>query len=302
MSTPRIDDTFAEAFPMVGTRLIITAFDLDLAILAGMEFSGNASSVIGCDAEAGIERGLSPDLTPDGRPGVSVLAFAFNQKSLEAAVASRIGQNVLTCPTTACYSGLHDSPKEKRIKVGAQLRYFGDSFQIAKKLQDRRFWRIPVMDGEFLCEDVFGTHKGIGGGNLLICGDSQLNALNAARAAATAINDLEDVILPFPAGVVRSGSKVGSRYPQLKASTNDKWCPTLTGQTESDLQEGERAVYEIVIDGFSESAVARAMQTGLEIVAGMPGILRVSAGNYGGKLGPHHFHLQRLDEQMETAS
>lgn len=293
---PQIDDTFAEAFPMVGTRVIITALDIDLAIMGAMEFCGNASSVIGCDAEAGIERGLPADSTLDGRPGVSVLVFAFNKKSLEKAVSSRIGQNVLTCPTTACYSGITDSPKSDRIKVGAQLRYFGDGFQISKKLDTRRYWRVPVMDGEFLCEDVFGTKKGIGGGNLLICGASQEEALAAVRAAVTGINDLEDVILPFPAGIVRSGSKVGSKYPQLKASTNDKWCPTLTGQTETELKPGERAVYEIVIDGFSESAVAKAMLVGLQTAAAMPGVLRISAGNYGGKLGPHHFHLHKLDQ------
>lgn len=300
-SVPQIDDTFAEAFPMVGTRLIITALDIDLAILGAMEFCGNASSVIGCDAEAGVERGLPADSTPDGRPGVAVLAFAFNQKSLEKAVASRIGQNVLTCPTTACYAGITDSAKEDRIKLGAQLRYFGDGFQISKKLGTRRYWRVPVMDGEFLCEDVIGTQKGIGGGNLLICGTSQEEALAAARSAVSAINDIEDVIMPFPAGIVRSGSKVGSKYPQLKASTNDKWCPTLAGQTETELKPGERAVYEIVIDGFSETAVARAMLAGLQAAFAMPGILRISAGNYGGKLGPHHFHLHKLDQMLSEA-
>lgn len=281
---------------MWGTRLIITAIDLELATIAALEFCGNASSVIGCDAEAGIERGLGASRTPDGRPGVSVLAFAFNKKSLEKAVSSRVGQNILTCPTTAVYSGLTDCPKEDRIKVGAQLRYFGDGYQISKKLDKQRYWRIPVMDGEFLCEDVFGAQKGIGGGNLLVCGASQIETLAAVRAAATAINDLDDVILPFPAGIVRSGSKVGSQYPQLKASTSHKWCPTLRGQTESELEDGERAVYEIVIDGFSEAAVAKAMQVGLDTVARRPGVLRVSAGNYGGKLGPHHFHLQRLGQ------
>lgn len=277
---------------MVGTRLIITALDLELAYVAASEFCGNASSVIGCDAEAGIEKGLPEATTPDGRPGVSVLAFAFNRKSLEKAVSARVGQNVLTCPTTACYSGLSGS--DDTIKVGAQLRYFGDGYQIAKKLDSRRFWRVPVMDGEFVCEDVFATRKGIGGGNLLICGDSQASALQAVRAAVKAINDLDDVILPFPAGIVRSGSKVGSRYPQLPASTNDKWCPSLTAQSDTALQAGERAVYEIVIDGFGEDAVSRAMKVGLETALQMPGVRRISAGNYGGKLGPHHFHLQQL--------
>lgn len=292
--SPQIDDTFAEAFPMVGTRFIITAVDLELATVAALEFCGNASSVIGCDTEAGIERGLGPERTPDGRPGVSILAFAFNKKSLEKAVASRIGQNVLTCPTTACFSGLTETPKESRIKVGAQLRYFGDGFQIAKKLGQQRYWRIPVMDGEFLCEDTFGTVKGIGGGNLLICAATQLEALTASRAAAAAIGELENVILPFPSGVVRSGSKVGSKYPQLKASTNDKWCPTLKAQTQTDLHDGEQAVYEIVIDGFSEADVSRAMKVGLDTACRFPGVLRISAGNYGGKLGPHHFHLKSL--------
>ncbi|MCG8653279.1 MAG: formylmethanofuran--tetrahydromethanopterin N-formyltransferase [Pirellulales bacterium] len=295
MSAPIIDDTFAEAFPMVATRLILTAVDRELANIAANEFCGNASSVIGCDCEAGIEQQLESDQTPDGRPGVAVLAFAFDRQSLESAVTERIGQNVLTCPTTACYSGMEVTERKKRIKVGAQLRFFGDGFQFSKKLDRRRLWRVPVMDGEFLCDDVAGTVKGIGGGNLLICGVSQQAALIAARQAAAAIAEqVPDVILPFPGGIVRSGSKVGSKYAKLKASTNHKWCPTLRGQAETELQEHEQAVYEIVIDGLTEAAVAQAMNVGLQVASAQPGVLRISAGNYGGKLGPHHFHLHRL--------
>jgi formylmethanofuran--tetrahydromethanopterin N-formyltransferase len=291
---PTIDDTFAEAFQMRATRLIITAIDDELARIAATEFCGNASSVIGCDAEVGIERAVPAEETPDARPGMSVLAFAFDKKSLEAAVTARVGQNVLTCPTTACYSGLDAEQKKDRIKVGAQLRFFGDGFQFSKQLDDRRFWRVPVMDGEFLCEDVVGTVKGIGGGNLLICGRSQAETLAAVRASVAAIHLIPDVILPFPAGIVRAGSKVGSKYPALKASTNDKWCPSLRGQTETALQDGEQAVYEIVIDGLSETAVATAMKVGLDAAVAATGVLRISAGNYGGKLGPHHFHLRKL--------
>ena len=224
--------------------------DQQLAATAAREFCGNASSVIGCDAEAGIEGDVPADETPDGRPGVAVLAFAFDKKSLEKAVTARVGQNVLTCPTTACYNGLYSEQKKDRIKVGAQLRFFGDGYQFSKKLDDRRFWRVPVMDGEFLCEDVVGTVKGIGGGNLLICGRTQAATLQAARAGVEAINQLSDVILPFPAGIVRSGSKVGSKYAQLKASTNEKWCPTLRGQTETVLREGE-AVLARNVEGDS---------------------------------------------------
>lgn len=297
-----VEDTFAEAFPMAGARVIITADDQELATIAANEFCGNASSVIGCDAEAGIERLITSDQSPDGRAGVSVLAFSFGKSGLESAIASRVGQNVLTCPTTACYDGLRDVgleiPKDKHIKVGGQLRFFGDGFQIAKKLGDRRFWRVPVMDGEFLCDEEFGTVKGIGGGNLILCGASGPATLAAARSAAAAIRAVDDVIMPFPAGIVRSGSKVGSKYAQLKASTNDKFCPTLRGQVETELQDGENAVYEIVIDGLSESAVAKAMQVGLDAAVQSPGLLRVTAGNYGGKLGPHHFHLLRLNEKV----
>ncbi|MDA9777501.1 formylmethanofuran--tetrahydromethanopterin N-formyltransferase [Rubripirellula sp.] len=293
---PLVDDTFAEAFPMRATRLIITAVDVELVRIAANEFCGNASSVIGCDAEVGVERYLEPHETIDGRPGVSVLAFAFDRDSLEAAVASRVGQNVLTCPTTACYSGMLAGTRKDRIKVGSQLRFFGDGFQFSKKFDTQRFWRIPVMDGEFVCEDVVGCVKGIGGGNLLVCGRSQAETLAAVRAAVRAVDALHDVILPFPAGIVRSGSKVGSKYKGLKASTNDAWCPTLRGQTESALLDGEQAVYEIVIDGLSTQAVANAMKVGLETVRTMSGVMRISAGNYGGKLGPHHFHLQRLDD------
>ncbi len=296
--TPTIDDTFAEAFPMSATRVIITALDAELVSAAAQEFCGNASSVIGCDTEAGVERILNADETPDGRPGVSILAFGFKSKSLQSAVVSRIGQNVLTCPTTACYCGLFAESKDQQIRIGGQLRYFGDGFQISKKLGSRRFWRLPVMDGEFLCEDFFGTVKGIGGGNLILCGVSQLATLNAARTAVAAIRQIPNVIMPFPAGIVRSGSKVGSKYPQLKASTNDKFCPTLAGQTETSLDSSENAVYEIVIDGLSATAVAKAMQAGLAAAAASPGMIRITAGNYGGKLGPHHFHLHRLQDMM----
>ena len=294
--SPIIDDTFAEAFPMCAARLILTAIDEELALTAAREFCGNASSVIGCDAEAGIEQIVEPDATPDGRPGVSVLAFGFSKGALEKAVTARLGQNVLTCPTTACFSGLESHTKDDGIKLGSMLRFFGDGYQFSKKLDDRRYWRIPVMDGEFLCEDITGSVKGIGGGNLIICGASQIETLAAARAAVCAIQNLSEVILPFPGGIVRSGSKVGSKYPGLKASTNDAWCPSLRGQTDSELVDGENAVYEIVIDGLSVSAVAQAMKTGMEAAIAEPGVLRISAGNYGGNLGPHHFHLHRLSE------
>src|SRR5262249_44506614 len=221
-----IEDTFAEAFPMTAARLLVTAETPAWALTAGQTATGYAASVIGCDAEAGIERVLSPEETPDGRPGVSLLLFAFNRDALQKAVINRVGQCVLTCATSACYNGL-PIVKEKSIRVGGNLRFFGDGWQISKKLEGRRYWRIPVMDGEFLSEDVFGPTKGVAGGNILILAASQAEALAAAEAAVAAMRQVPGVILPFPGGIVRSGSKVGSRYKKLRASTNDAYCPTL---------------------------------------------------------------------------
>jgi formylmethanofuran--tetrahydromethanopterin N-formyltransferase len=287
-----IDDTFAEAFPMTAVRLVVTAETPGWARTAGQVTTGYAASVIGCDAEAGIERELVPDETPDGRPGVSLLLFGFSRDGLQKAVINRVGQCVLTCPTTACYNGL-PVVKEKAIRVGGNLRFFGDGWQFSKKLEGRRYWRLPCMDGEFTCEDFFGTTKGVAGGNFLIVGESQAAALAAAEAAVAAIRQVPGVILPFPGGVVRSGSKVGSRYKKLKASTNDAFCPTLRGVVKSDLPEGANATYEIVIDGLDLPAVEEATRVGVR-AACRPGVLRISAGNYGGKLGPFHLHLHRL--------
>ncbi|MBX3441399.1 MAG: formylmethanofuran--tetrahydromethanopterin N-formyltransferase [Planctomyces sp.] len=289
-----IADTFAEAFPMSGARLIITADSLRWARTAAAEFSGYATSVIACDCEAALERELSPAETPDGRPGVSVLAFAFNREALAAAVVGRAGQCILTCPTTACYNGIDDCPKEKRIPLGEQLRFFGDGWQTSKRLGDRRMWRIPVMDGEFLCDHKLGTATGVAGGNLLFCGRDGASTLAAAEAAADAMRAIPDVILPFPGGLVRAGSKVGSKYKTLKASTNDAYCPTLRPLVESELPEGCGAVYEIVIDGLSFDAVQAAMRAGLHAACASGGLLLVTAGNYGGKLGKHHLHLKDL--------
>jgi len=287
-----IEDTFAEAFPMTAARLIVTAETAAWAETAGRTATGYAASVIGCDAEAGIERILPPSETPDSRPGVSLLFFAFSRDALQKALVNRVGQCILTCATTACYNGL-PVVKDKSIKIGGNLRFFGDGWQISKKLENRRYWRVPVMDGEFTCEDVFGTTKGVAGGNFLILGETQAIALHAAEAAAAAIRQLPGVLLPFPGGIVRSGSKVGSKYKMLRASTNDAYCPTLRGLVKSALPLAANATYEIVIDGLDLPAVEEATRVGVR-AACIPGVVGITAGNYGGKLGPFHLHLHKL--------
>ncbi len=290
----QIDATFAEAFPMRGTRIIITAQNARWARIAAQTMTGFATSVIACGCEAGIERELDPSETPDGRPGVAVLIFAMGGKTLAKQVETRAGQCVLTCPTTALFSGL---PEGDPIALGKNLRFFGDGFQISKRINGRRYWRVPVMDGEFLCEETTGMINAVGGGNFLILAESQPQALAACEAAVEAMRRLPNVIMPFPGGVVRSGSKVGSKYKALNASTNDAYCPTLKGQTRSQLSPEIESVMEIVIDGLSAEDIHKAMRVGIDAACSLGpqnGIRRISAGNYGGKLGPFLFHLQEI--------
>ena len=224
-----IADTFAEAFPMWGARVVITAATPEWALESGRSMTGFATSVIGCKCEASIERELAPDETPDGRPGVSVLLFAMDREGVGKRLVERVGQCVLTSPTAACFNGLD---AERTVDVGGQLRFFGDGYQSSKVLDGRRYWRVPVMEGEFLVEERFGVVKGVAGGNIIMLGRDAESALRAAEAAASAMRSVEGVIMPFPGGIARSGSKVGSRYGALPASTNDVLCPTLRGQVE----------------------------------------------------------------------
>lgn len=285
---------------MTAARLIFTAVNERWAETAANVFCGYASSVIGCDLETAVERRVPTEETPDGRPGVSVLAFAFSRDRLATALVNRVGQCILTCPTTACYNGL-SATRDREVSVGGQIRFFGDGYQSSKVIAGRRYWRVPVMDGEFLCEDRFGTTKGVAGGNLLFCGTTAASTLAAAEQAVAAISRLPDVILPFPGGIVRSGSKVGSRYKALRASTNDAYCPSLRGRVTTALPPESQAVYELVIDGLTPTAVAAAMRAGMYAAAEMPGLLQITAGNYDGKLGPHHFQLYDLLDDAPAA-
>jgi formylmethanofuran--tetrahydromethanopterin N-formyltransferase len=287
-----IEDTFAEAFTMRVARIVITGRSYRWVRAAALKLTGFATSVIGCKVEAGVERELSARETPDGRPGTSILLMTMSKDDLAKRLIERIGQTVLTCPTTACYDGLPDAPD--RVGVGSALRFFGDGFQMSKVIAGVRYWRIPVMEGEFLVQEKFGMLKGVGGGNFLILAETADAALEAAEAAADAMASQAGTILPFPGGVVRSGSKVGSRrIKSMIASTNDAYCPTLRAVTKSALPEDVNSVLEIVVNGVDAPSIASSMRVGID-AACREGVIAISAGNYGGKLGPHHFHLRQI--------
>ncbi|MFC5867346.1 formylmethanofuran--tetrahydromethanopterin N-formyltransferase [Aquincola agrisoli] len=308
---------------MKATRILITAHTRQWALNAATSATGFATSVIACGCEAGIERELGADETPDGRPGVSVLIFSMSGKELAKQLERRVGQCVLTCPTTAVYAGLPVGPRVggyaapppegaqaglgrpgaglpegEAVALGRNLRFFGDGWQISKVIDGIRYWRVPVMDGEFVAQETTAITKAVGGGNLLFMARDVDAALAVAEAAVAAMKKLPNVVMPFPGGVVRSGSKVGSKYASLGASTNDAFCPTLYGLVErSEITPDTRCVMEVVIDGLAEADVAAAMRAGIAAgvaIGAAGGLLRISAGNYGGKLGPFHFHLHQL--------
>ena len=291
-----IEDTFAEAFGGFFTRILITAKNEKWAKIAALVSTGYGTSTIHCDAEAGIDIFVTPDKTPDKRPGVIIMYFKTKKDQVSNVVMNRLGQCVLTCPTTACYDALDGSlvpEKEFEIKIGANLKFFGDGFQA--KVEGKfpfEAWSIPVMEGEFIVQSMVKVGKGIAGGNFLIIGQNQNAALEAAEKAIDAIKDLPNVIAPFPGGIARSGSKVGSKYSFLNASTNDPLCPTLKDKIEnSNLQEGDNCVYEIILDGATEESIKIAMKLGIHAAVKVPGINRISAGNFGGKLGKFQYRL-----------
>ena len=292
-----IIDTFAEAFPMTGARLTVTALNDKWALEAARAATGFATSVIGCGIEAGIE-GVS-QCTPDGRHGLDCLFFGMSKDSLEKQLLKRIGQAIMTAPTSSCFDGgVPECPEDKRaiLKLGGKLRYFGDGFQASKVIEGRRYWRIPVMEGDFMIQEEFSVAEAVGGGNFMILAESADVVLKAAETAVRAMRAVRGVALPFPGGIVRSGSQVGSKYSFLPASTNIAFCPGIRSRVpHTVLPKGVNSVLEIVIDGLTFEQVAEATRVGIQ-AACIPGVVRITAGNYGGRLGKHHFHLWKLFE------
>ncbi|HJJ88843.1 MAG TPA: formylmethanofuran--tetrahydromethanopterin N-formyltransferase [Methanocorpusculum sp.] len=284
-----LEDTYAEGFPVWVARVIITAVTKEWAYKAATEATGFATSTIGCPCEAGIERFMPPVETPDKRPGFSIL-ICCSKKSLKEQVLERVSECVLTAPTTAVFNGKAGSEEIIPIK----LHFFGDGYESKTEVGGIQCWSIPIMGGDFIVEEEIGAVKGVAGGNFLIMGDSQMSALVAAEAAVDAIKGVSGTITPFPGGVVSSGSKVGSKkYKFMGASTNDRFCPTIRAKVEdSEILENVKAVYEIVIDGVDEASVKEAMKAGVQAACKVPGVVKITAGNYGGNLGPYKFYLK----------
>ncbi len=289
-----IEDTFAEAFGIQVSRVLVTAATKKLAKIAATEATGYGTSVIGCPAEAGIDGYVPPQDTPDGRPGYTIMICNPTQKKLDHELLERIGMGILTAPTTAVFDALDDA--DEKLKIGFKLKFFGDGFEKEVEVGGRMVNSIPIMSGDFLIDSEFGIKKGVAGGNFFILGDSPASALIAAETAVDAIMSVEGTITPFPGGMVASGSKVGSnKYKFLNASTNEKMCVTLKDEVEdTEIPADVNGIYEIVIDGVNEEAVKEAMKEGIKAACTVTGIKKISAGNYGGSLGAYQIKLQEL--------
>ena len=290
-----VEDTFSELFPMWVSRVLITADNEKWARIAAEEATGFATSIIGSPAEAGVEGPVKAEETPDGRPGYLIQIYQRNWRLLRQQLIARIGQCVLTCPTTAAFDATPE-PRRK-LKVGRAIRLFGDGWQRAAIRYGRHVWRIPVMEGEFIVEDAFGARIGVAGGTIIIMARDRRSGLEAAERAAEAARAVGNVILPFPGGICRAGSKVGSKKYKLPASTNDPYCPKIRKLVEETrVPEGVRCVYEIVINGLTLEDVKKAMAAGMRAAAEVPGVVRITSANYGGKLGPIKVYLKELLE------
>jgi|YelNatPaOPRAMG01_1025707.scaffolds.fasta_scaffold37641_2 formylmethanofuran--tetrahydromethanopterin N-formyltransferase len=292
--TVKVADTFAEMFPLWVGRVLITADNEKWALTAAEVTTGFATSVIMAPAEAGVEGFVQKDKTPDGRVGALIQIYNRNRFDLKSQMILRMGQCIMTCPTTSVFDALPNA--KRRLKIGRSLRYFGDGFQRKGLVGNRRVWRIPVMEGEFIVEDSFGAMEAVAGGNFLILAKDKASGLLASEEAVKAIrNSGAEVIMPFPGGVCRSGSKAGSLKYKLKASTNHPFCPSLKKVVpDSQLPEEVNCVYEIVINGLTLEAVKKAMGEGIKAALNVPGVVKISAGNYGGKLGPYKAFLKEV--------
>jgi formylmethanofuran--tetrahydromethanopterin N-formyltransferase len=300
----QVEDTFAEGFSMWGSRLIITAATQRWANIAATSMSGFATSVIACDCEAAIEREIPPEESPDGRPGTAVMVYGFSRGKLSASMLNRLGQCVLTCPSTAVFNGLPEEEADAMLDIGKSVRFFGDGYQVKMRMGDgwqsrKRYWRIPVMEGEFLIEEKIGAKKAVAGGNLLIMGETEETTLKASEAAIDAIHEVPGVVTPFPGGLCRSGSKVGSQYAFLRASTNTPFCPVIKHSfKESKVPDGVNSVLEVVINGLDQASVMKAMGVGVKAATMVEGVKWITAVNFDGKLGKFQMSLKESVESV----
>ncbi len=298
-----VDDTYAEGFRSIYGEVLVTARDRKWLQHCVNAATGHASSTIMCDCEAGVSQWIDEEQaaaggTPDGRVG-AVLQFHVprfmknRRKQLEKVMLARISQNVLTCPTTRCFNQLDT---EDYFKLGRKVALFGDRHQFRDVRYEQKGWVVPILGGEFFLSRRFGFRDGVMGGNLWFFGPDEDTALDAAERAAEAAEKTPDSVTTFPGGIAGSGSKAGSSYDFLIAATYAEYCPTLKEKLgeKSKVPDGVSSIMEIIINGRDLNALQNATRNAIHAAAETPGLIKISAGNYGGRLGKTFVHLHEL--------
>jgi formylmethanofuran--tetrahydromethanopterin N-formyltransferase len=296
----KVEDTYAEAFEGLYCRVIITADDKETLHKAAEDATSTPSVVIG-RTEGGIEKYLGKNETPDKRIG-ALLQFWSKidedkpfEKSLERfekELSYRIRQDILVKPFTALFDAL---PKaEGKLDMMERVGHCGDGYEWIEKRFGRQMITVPIMVPDFQIERYPGYSRGVSGANFWIMCKTKKAFYESGRKALEAIGKVEGVITPFD--VCSAGSKAETKFPLIGPTTNHLYCPSLKKKLgkESRVPEGVRYIPEIVIDGVSLDAVKKAMRGGIEAASRVNGVVRISAGNYDGKLGKYKISLREL--------
>jgi formylmethanofuran--tetrahydromethanopterin N-formyltransferase len=300
LTKKEVEDTYAEAFEGIYCRVIVTADDEDALRKAALHATATPSIVIG-RIEGGIERWLGIKETPDGRKGViiqfwggidSKKPFSESLKKFEIELSYRIRQDILVKPFTAVFDALQN-PLGK-IDMMERVGHCGDGYEWEEKRHNRQVIVVPIMVPDFIIERFLGYARGVMGANFWIMCKTKEAVMEAGARALDAIHKVEGVVTPFE--ICSAGSKPETRYPWIGPTTNHPYCPSLKKRLgkESKVPEGVNYIPEIVINGVSLEAVKRAMKAGIEAALKVRDVVKISAGNYGGKLGDYKIYLREL--------
>lgn len=279
-------------------RFVVTASTKRWALASAQEAKGLGVSATLGPGEAGIEREVSIDESPDHRPGYILDVGHRDRKELEYWLIARIRKGVVPVPTASAYDAMPKENAQYYVEAkGTPIQIFGDGYEEIVERYGRVLYKIPRMDGFFYIETKFGVARGIAGANFLILGESQAAALMAAEVAVDAIGEIAYVFDPCAGGIAASGTKVGGRmYKEAVATTNDAYCSVIRDKVgaSSKIPMGVNCVYEIFFNGLDQTHLERAMKVGIEAATTVPGVKRISAGNYGGNLGSILLSLRKI--------
>ena len=294
-----VEDTYCEAFEGLVVQLQVTAQDREFLNRATNAFTALPSTVFG-DAEGGIVRWFTEKETIDGRPGAIVQLWVTGTGKKSHAkfydqLGRRIRQGILVVPTTAVFDYF---PKDvdTKFNIMSNVGHCGDGYEWIVEEYNRKLINVPIMMGyDFLIEEELSYAKGVMGGNLWLFCDSIDSGIKVGREAVKIITEIDDVCTTFD--ICSAGSKPETNFPEIGPSTNHPYCPTLRNKLRSEefkVPEGVESIPEIVFNALNIDIVGQTMLKVIQGIIDMDGLIKISSGNYGGKLGKYKIHLREL--------